>query len=96
MAALTPGAQVFWGAVLGLVVEVGDGEDDAISGNGMGFVVAGAAVGIGGTSFAAMAGAGEDGMADFPPILRIPRPVFDGHGADSGTLFSVMTFSTPL
>ena len=92
MASLAPGAEVGGVAVFGLVVKVGDGEHDALAGDGVRLMVAGAAVGIGGAAFAAMAGTVEDGLADFSPVFRIPRPVFDGHGADSGTLCSVIGF----
>ena len=92
VASLAPGAEVGGVAVFGLVVEMGDGEHDSAAGDGMGFVVAGATVGIGGAAFAAMAGPVEDGAADFPPVFRIARPVLDRHGADSGILFSVMMF----
>lgn len=90
--ALAPSAEIGGLAMLWHVVEVGDSEDDAASGTGVRFMVAGAAVGIGGAAFAAMAGAVEDGAADFRPVFRVARPVFDGHGADSGMLWSVMMF----
>ena len=79
VAALAPGAEVGGIAVFGLVVEVGDGEHDAAASDGVRFAVSGAAVGIGGAAFAAIAGAFADGAADFSPALGIPRPVFDGH-----------------
>lgn len=93
VAALAPGAEVGGVAMLGRVVEVGNGEHDAAAGDGVGLVVASAAVRIGGATFATMPGAGEDGAADVTPVFRVARPVFDGHGADSGILWSVMVDS---
>jgi hypothetical protein len=91
VASLAPGPEIFWRAVFRLVVEVGDGEHDPASGDGMWFVVAGSAIGIGGTALAAMSGAFEDVEAYFLPVFRVSRPVFDGHGAASGILLSVMS-----
>lgn len=90
VATLAPCPEVFWIAVFGLVVEVGDGEYDAATGNGVRLSVPGATVGILWTAFAAIAGAVEHGAADFTPVFRVPRPVFDGHGADSAILCSVI------
>lgn len=90
VASLAPGAEVGGVAVFGLVVEMGDGEYDAATGNGVRLSVPGATVGILWTAFTAVAGAVEHGAADFPPVFRVSRPVFDGHGADSAILCSVI------
>ena len=71
MAALAPGPEVAGIAVFGLVVEVGDGEHDAATSNGVGLAVSGATVGIGGATFAAVAGAFTDGAADVFPVRRV-------------------------
>lgn len=71
MAALAPGAEVGGVTVSGIVVEVGDGEHDAATGDGVRFAITGAAVGIGGAAFAAVAGAFTDGAADVFPVRRV-------------------------
>jgi len=96
VASLAPGAEVGGVAVFGLMVDVGDGEHDALAGDWVRLMVAGAAVGIGGTTFAAMVGAFEDGAADFFPVFRIARPVFDGHGSRSTSGILSLVISFPL
>jgi hypothetical protein len=91
VASLAPSPEIFWRAVFRLVIEVGDGEHDAASGDGVKFAVSGSAVGISRAAFAAMSGAFEDVLTDFPPVFRVARPVFDGHCAASDILFSVMS-----
>ena len=96
MASLAHGSEIVGVTVTGFVVKVGDRENDSTSGNGMGFSSAGAAVGIGGTAFAAIARSFTDGLTDGFPVLRITRPVFDWHGADScilPLLIGVASFS---
>jgi len=96
MASLAHGPEIIGVTVSGFVVKVGDSDDNSTSGNGMGFSISGAAVGIGGTAFAAIARSFADGLTDGFPVLRITRPVFDWHGTDScilPLLIGVASFS---
>lgn len=83
VASLAPGSEIDGIAVAWIVVKVGDGKDNAASGNGVRLSIAGAAVGICRASFTAVSGSLSDGSADRFPVLRVARPVFDGHGAIS-------------
>jgi hypothetical protein len=95
VASLAHAAEVSGVTISGVVVEVGDGEDNPASGDGVGLTVFRLAVRVGWTAFAAVAGSFvADFVADFFPVGGIARQVFDWHrmGSLSVTIFLVMSF----